>query len=814
MKNAVKSVVLAAVLVAVASARPTRAGFAGTDVFLPMVGRQAGIFPSNWYTTIWIYNPGHAAATARIYLLERGTANPSPPWVEVLVPPGDTEKIENIVESLFHQQVFGALRITCETQKLVVSSRVYSKGAGAGEKESVGQDFAGVPASFAIGAGERTQILGVHQTQPAAESDFRFNFGLVETTGHTANVQVTAYDEDGALQGSTNVTVRAFSQGQWAFKNRFPTVSTENTRLEVEVISGTGKVIAYGSGITNSSQDPTTFEMTYADSLLGTATIQHDATLAGDGTAGAPLGLADGAVTQSKIAATNAPAPPPAAAVSAQAAAAPSVLTSDGSTLSWQPLPAGDITAVTVGSGLAGGGTVGDVTVGIAAGGVGSAQLANGAVTDGKVATGIAYSKLNGAPASLPPSGAAGGSLSGTYPNPGIATGAIATSQLADGAVTSEKIAALAVNSPQLTDGAVTKPKLAITGAAAAGAVLGTDGFGLRWQTDSLVLPFVGSAAVPNGAAVSVTNSGADGTGITATGRYQGGDFKNPDGPSEAQLAFGSVGVIALGNSAGVDALSLVGTGVQGRGGEQGGYFRSLDGSGQARLGRADLGAYAEGTERGMKAYGLGAAYAGIEATSLRNGVWGYTNSPGDSGVFGQNLGSGYGVTGRSTGFGRGVFGDNPDAIGWAGYFRGNLEVVSGELRGNLVCPGCVGDTDLGVNYAGSASKGGPAADVAFNYAGSASKGGAASDLACAGCVVNGELTLGTDTLTAGTSSTTETCSIQVANKFCALTRVQLVNMSNSGTNSWCWVKVSGGIWQVCARSNGTTTVTCDMTCF
>jgi hypothetical protein len=255
-----------ALLLAVAA--PSLAGFAGTDLFLPNVGRQAGVFPSNWYTTVWVNNPGAAAATARIYLLVRGTVNLSPPWVDVLVPPGDTEKLENVVESLFHQQVFGALRVTCDTQKLVVSSRVYSKGSGAGEKDSAGQDFAGVPSAFAIGAGEKSQVLGVYQTQPAAASDYRFNFGMVETTGHTANVRVTAYDGSNASQGSTDVSVRAYSQGQWAFKDRFPSVSTENVRLEVQVISGTGKVIAYGSGITNGSQDPTTFEMTYADTLL------------------------------------------------------------------------------------------------------------------------------------------------------------------------------------------------------------------------------------------------------------------------------------------------------------------------------------------------------------------------------------------------------------------------------------------------------------------------------------------------------------------------------------------------------------------
>jgi hypothetical protein len=284
-------IALSAALAAALLATTVIAGFAGTDVFLPMAGRQAGVHPSNWYTTVWVHNPGAAAATARIYFLARGTANPAPPWVDVPVAPGDTEKLENVVEGYFHLAGFGALRVTCATQKLIVTSRVYSKAAVADETDSVGQDFAGVPASFAIGAGEKAQILGAYQTRPAADSEFRFNFGFVETTGHSATVRVAAYDDNGALLDAKELQVREWSQRQAAFKDWFPDVSTENARLEVEVVSGSGRVIAYGSGIANGSQDPTTFEMSYADSLLGIAGVAHDATLVGDGTEGSPLGI-------------------------------------------------------------------------------------------------------------------------------------------------------------------------------------------------------------------------------------------------------------------------------------------------------------------------------------------------------------------------------------------------------------------------------------------------------------------------------------------------------------------------------------------
>ncbi len=301
-----------AVLTLAVTISPALAGFSGTDIFLPSVGRAPGSGGSEWYTTVWIHNPDASPALVRVYLLERDRDNSTAPGYTVTVPSGDTQRFEDAVWTLFGKEVFGALRITSD-RKVLVSSRIYSqKGA---IRDSVGQFFAGVPASFAIGTGQTTELLGVYQTKPNDASDFRYNYGFVETTGRSVTVRVTPVDATGAaMTTGKDFLLQPFEQKQRGFKDDFPALATENARLQVSVLSGTGKVVAFGSGIASGSQDPSTFEMKFRDELLGgsgtgLATVSHDATLAGDGTTASPLGLATNAVTTGKITDASVTAP-------------------------------------------------------------------------------------------------------------------------------------------------------------------------------------------------------------------------------------------------------------------------------------------------------------------------------------------------------------------------------------------------------------------------------------------------------------------------------------------------------------------------
>jgi hypothetical protein len=270
------------------------AGFSGTDLFIPFVGRGPGVYPSNWFTTVWIYNPSASSVSVDITLLERNKNNvtTAPPKVTVTIAAGETKLYENIVEDTFGKQVYAALRIQ-STEKVVATSRTFSKeSASSPLNQSFGQDFAAVPASFAIGLSESAEILGGYQTVPAASSEARFNIGCVETKGATTTVRWTARDALGAEQDTFDKAVPPLSQVQGAFKDYFPAVSLTNSRLSASVISGGGAVICYGSMITNDStlpkpvQDPTTFDMQYPDSALTTPNLTglfHGAVWSTDG---------------------------------------------------------------------------------------------------------------------------------------------------------------------------------------------------------------------------------------------------------------------------------------------------------------------------------------------------------------------------------------------------------------------------------------------------------------------------------------------------------------------------------------------------
>ena len=221
-------------------ARPSaQAGFTGTDVFIPAVARASGAGGSQFYSTLWVTNLGSAAANLQLDFLRQGQANPTPVIRTDTLGAGATRRYDNVVEQLFGVSgVGGAVRVRAN-QEVFVSSRTYDRPTGAELKDVKGLFFSGIPASLAIGSGEVSRLQGV--SNGPLES-YRYNFGLVETTGQPVTVTVRLRNEDGGVTHTQLYDLGAYEARQVnAFAGFTPDVSVTNALLEAQVGARSGE---------------------------------------------------------------------------------------------------------------------------------------------------------------------------------------------------------------------------------------------------------------------------------------------------------------------------------------------------------------------------------------------------------------------------------------------------------------------------------------------------------------------------------------------------------------------------------------------
>jgi hypothetical protein len=331
-------------------------------------------------------------------------------------------------------------------------------------------------------------------------------------------------------------------------------------------------------------------------------------------------------------------------------------------------------------------------------------KIQDAAVTQAKLAPGI----------SMPISGTAGGDLTGTYPDPTIAAGAVTNAKIADNSVGTAKIQDAAVTQAKLAPG-ISMPVSGAAGGDLAGsypnpAVIGIHGRlisdavpdsgqvlkwdGTTWltQVDGLHLPFAG-----------VTNTGNLGIAVVhniLSGSSVGGLFGSP---SESGVGvFGLVNATNGSNvggyfiSAGNSGSGVLGSATAGTGITFGGNFSSSSNEGRGVRGTASAtegatygGHFSSASTSGTGVYGLTTATSGPtygvrgESRSTNNGA----AVRGDGayvGVWGQSTGR-WGVYGFSTGStdSYGVYGTVSAGTGnYAGYFSGNARVTGTLTKG------------------------------------------------------------------------------------------------------------------------------------
>lgn len=203
---------------------------------------------SNFHTDMRIYNGGSSAVDVTLAF----TGASVPDKIKT-IGAGETLAIDNVLPTLWNTTGGGSVvATTANDAPLVVTARTYSRDKTNGG--TFGQFIPGVTSSDAVGAGERALQIVQLEESPA----FRTNLGLVEVTGNQATVELLAYTPDSKIAAKTSVPLNPgqyLQQGQIFKSLGFSNVY--NGRITARVISGAGRVAAYGSVIDNRTTDPT-----------------------------------------------------------------------------------------------------------------------------------------------------------------------------------------------------------------------------------------------------------------------------------------------------------------------------------------------------------------------------------------------------------------------------------------------------------------------------------------------------------------------------------------------------------------------------
>ena len=203
---------------------------------------------SNFHTDMRIYNGG----TSPVDVTLAFTGASVPNKVKTIAA-GETLAVDNVLPTLWGITGGGAvIATTPNDSQLVVTARTFSRDKSNGG--TFGQFIPGVTAADAVGNGERALQIVQLEESPA----FRTNLGLVEVTGNPITVELLAYTPDSKVAGKLTLPLGA---GEYLPKNgifkSFGFNNVYNGRITARVISGTGRVAAYGSVIDNRTTDPT-----------------------------------------------------------------------------------------------------------------------------------------------------------------------------------------------------------------------------------------------------------------------------------------------------------------------------------------------------------------------------------------------------------------------------------------------------------------------------------------------------------------------------------------------------------------------------
>jgi len=192
-------------------------------------------------------------ATLNFYPFGSDTPQPGTGPVQLVLNPGQVRAIDDVLPSLWPGLTGGGsvIATTPGPSSLVLTAQTFSLQPDGGTK---GQFIPGVTHREAVGLGDRPlEILQLEQSD-----QYRSNVGFVEVTGKPVVIEVTAFEPDAKISVSTQIPLKANEYTQYArLLSSMGLGTVYNGRVSVKVVSGEGRVYAYGSAVDNRTEDPT-----------------------------------------------------------------------------------------------------------------------------------------------------------------------------------------------------------------------------------------------------------------------------------------------------------------------------------------------------------------------------------------------------------------------------------------------------------------------------------------------------------------------------------------------------------------------------
>jgi hypothetical protein len=206
---------------------------------------------ASWRSDIRLFNPGTTQVTATLtYSPQPNNLGASGPQ-QVTIDPGQVKSIDNALQQLYSLQNSGGsmLVTTPSSSKLIVTARTYNQTTNG----TYGQFIPAVTPAASVGLSDN-RVLQLLQLE--SSDRMRTNLGFVETSGNPVTIEVSAIPPDSKIAAKTQIPLAANQFYQTSLAS-FGLGTVYNARVTVKVISGTGRVTAYGSVIDQITQDPT-----------------------------------------------------------------------------------------------------------------------------------------------------------------------------------------------------------------------------------------------------------------------------------------------------------------------------------------------------------------------------------------------------------------------------------------------------------------------------------------------------------------------------------------------------------------------------